>query len=93
MEKQIHIIGREVGKPTNRFIAFKAFIKDGGRETIKFTRQCENVPKKEGQYVITVDSKEINKGSDDYGVVWWVKNIISCVPYEKPELTDEELPF
>ena len=79
---EIKAIEKSTRDGSKKFLVFSAKTKDNGWKTIKFVQTCECVPKKAGRYLITVEKENINKSSNDYGEIYWVKNINTCI--EKP---------
>lgn len=79
---EIKAIEKSTRDGSKKFLVFSAKTKDNGWKTIKFVMACENVPKVAGRYLITVYRENINKSTNDYGELYWVKNINTCI--EKP---------
>lgn len=75
---EIKAIEKSTRDGSKKFLVFSAKTKDNGWKTIKFVQTCENVPKAAGRYMITVDKENINKSTNDYGELYWVKNINEC---------------
>ena len=88
MEKTIRIFGKEKtveneGKK-NTFVSF-SYTKDGKTfYQVKFNQECENVPKKAGYWLITIDTEDvskqrgkINSNGNKNNDILWISNIIS----------------
>lgn len=69
---QIRGTEKESKQTKQKFIAWKCKKKDGTWARLKFTKNVDEIPKKEGVYNMELDSKEMNKANDDFGEVWWV---------------------
>ena len=71
-------------KNTNKkFLIFKGTKNDGTKVPFKFRSDIEeinNLPKENALYDLTVDTENMNKSFDDYGEVWWVRNVEDIQP-------------
>lgn len=82
MLKTIEIRGNLIERKEKniKFVAFLAKKKDGTWATIKFTKDCENAPTKEGRFDMIIDTENLNRSTDDFGrEVWWAKNRVESV--------------
>ena len=43
------------------FMSFTGFNKKGKKFTLKFTKDCENVPETEGEFILFIDKTKINQ--------------------------------
>ena len=96
MEKTIRIFGKEKTVDNNgvknTFVSF-SYTKDGERFfQVKFNQECENVPKKAGYWLITLDSEDvsiqkgkINSNGNKNNDILWIRNIAKKVKDEKYE--------
>lgn len=92
----LHVVGKErTGSNNTKFISWKVILKTGEYKRLKFTRKCSNaLPDTEGRYDVTVYLNDINLSEDDFGEVYWVANVIDCVPSERvTNLKEDDLPF
>lgn len=74
MIKHIQIRGREKENKQKKtsFIVWSAKKTDGTWVKLKFRKEVDNLPKKEGSYIMTAESETMNKTHDDWGEVYWV---------------------
>lgn len=78
-------------KDGGKFIAYQSIEKTGKIARIKFTKDCEP-PRKVDTYKLTTDS--ITRDKTNIYSVYWVRNIISCEPYQPQDTScDDDLPF
>lgn len=77
------------------FLAFSGATKNGKKCKFKMTKTCNNVPKDEGTFTVTVEKTAINLDKSSIYTEYWVKDIVSVKPFEIVEtaLTDDDLPF
>ncbi len=78
-----------------KFIAWKVELKDGTSATLKFRRSCaKQLPEEEGRYIFTVKLNDVNSRMTDYGVEYWVQNVVDWRLRENVTNLDEDnLPF
>ena len=91
MIKHIHIKGKE-RKTRNgeNFISWKAQKTDHTWDNLKFTMAVENAPDKAGHYIMIVDTVNMNRSQDDYGTVWWVKQVEEFADFVPEDIASEE---
>lgn len=75
------------------FLTFKGYEKSGKRADFMFTKDCNNVPTEEGEYIIVVDKKYINKDKASRYNRYWIKQLISCEEYDGFIENEEDLDF
>ena len=99
MEKQYEIQvsvkriqGEKNGKEYN-FLAYEGYTKNGDKCRFKFTNECNNVPQETGNFILTVDKKDINRDKGNRYNVFWIKNVIKCEKFDNVYDNDEDLPF
>lgn len=80
MIKQIRVRAKEKENKQKKtsFLVWSAKKTDGTWVKLKFRKEVDNLPKKEGSYIMTVNTEYMNKSHDDWGEVYWVA--------ENPEL-------
>lgn len=103
MEKIIRIYGKdkevENDGVKNKFVSF-SYTKDGVKFfQVKFNQECENVPKKSGYWLITINPEDvsiqkgkINSNGNKNNDILWIRNIIKKekdTAYEK-EVADRK---
>lgn len=78
-----------------KFIAWKVELKDGTNATLKFRRQCsKQLPEEGGRYIFTVNLNDVNSRDTDYGIEYWVQNVIDWRLRENvTNLDPDNLPF
>lgn len=99
MEKTIRIFGKEKtvgeGDKKQKFISF-SYTKDGKVfYQVKFNQTCDNVPKTEGYWLITLDSEDVsikkvkpNENGFKNNDILWIANISKKV---KDTVYEEEV--
>lgn len=75
------------------FLTFKGYEKSGKRADFLFTKDCNDVPTEEGEYIITVNKKYINKDKMSRYNRYWIKRLESCVEYDGFIENNEDLDF
>ena len=75
------------------FISFIGYEKSGKKASFNFTRDCNDVPEEEGEYIITVKKKYINKDKNVRFNRYWIKELESVVPYDGYIENEEDLDF
>ena len=75
------------------FLAFEGFDKKGNKCTFKFTDKCKIKPEEEGDYIVKVKLKDINKDKLSRYNIYWIRESISVEEYDGNYENDEELPF
>ena len=81
------------GKSYN-FLTFEGYDTHSHRCQFKFKSDCNDVPKEEGEYLIRVDKRYINKDKRTRFDEYWIAKLVSVEPYA-PQFTEntEDLPF
>lgn len=82
----IEIIGeeKEIKETKKKFNAYHAYDKNNKKVTVKFTKDCENVPPV-GRHVITVSTDNANMDLTGRFPTLWVKKVES---FKLPEKKD-----
>lgn len=75
------------------FLTFKGFEKSGKRADFLFTKDCNDVPTEEGEYIIVVNKKYINKDKLSRYNRYWIKQLVSCDVYDGYYENSEDLDF
>lgn len=75
------------------FLAFTGYEKDGKKASFLFTKDCNDVPQEEGEYIIVVNKKYINKDKLSRYNRYWIKQIVSCDIYDGFVENQEDLNF
>ena len=86
------IKGERDGKKYD-FLSFEGFDKNGRKCRFKFTKDCNDVPEEEGEYIMTVDRAYINKDKQSRFNNYWVKEVISFEEYDGFTPNEDDLPF
>lgn len=76
-------------KAGNKFLVGKAQKIDGNWEPIKFRKEV-TIPKIAGVYIMEVETENMQKSFNDYGVVWWVQNEANFKPFVAPDEAQDE---
>lgn len=97
--RTIKLHAQEIKKDKQTFISCSAEI-NGKWYKIKFTKDCDNAPKRKGLYELTVNFDNLsrekgktyttkdNKKAVSNDIIW-VKNIVSIEKYSEEQLAEE----
>lgn len=81
------------GKPYN-FLAFSGTDKSGHKSQFKFKSDCNDAPKDEGEWLVRVDKRFINKDKRTRFNEYWIAQVVSVEPYVPQFIENtEDLPF
>lgn len=75
------------------FLTFEGYEKSGKKCRFIFTRECGEPIKEVGQYKVVVDKKDINKDKQNRFSRYYIKNYISCEPFNSSFDNDDDLDF
>ena len=76
------------------FLTWTGYDKDGRKCKFKMVNGIQGLPKNAGEYVLKVYKEFINRDKKTRFNEYWVREIISCEPYEPHfEANVEDLPF
>lgn len=75
------------------FLTFKGYEKSGKKADFLFTKDCNDTPTEEGEYIIVVNKKYINKDKLSRYNRYWIKQLVSCEPYDGFVENNEDLDF
>lgn len=98
MEMRFRIFGKKIETKDGKvFTAYSTITSNGQYMKVKFTKDCENTPKKTGYLMLTTDSdcvsrqkgkdytnkkQEVKKEPD----ILWINDVIKCEKDDKYEL-------
>ena len=83
------IKGEKDGKKYD-FLAYTTTNKKGERSRIKFPKTVENIPKKEGIYVVTVESVNIRRDNRVVFPTYWVQQVESYDVFIPKQVENED---
>lgn len=75
------------------FMSFTGFNKKGKKFTMKFTQDCENIPEKEGEYILVIPKGKINQDKSVKYLTYWVKEVKDYALYDGFKENTEDLDF
>lgn len=75
------------------FLTFKGYEKSGKKCDFLFTKDCNDVPEEEGEYIIVVNKRYINKDKLSRYNRYWIKQLVSCDVYDGYYENEEDLDF
>ena len=88
-------VSYEVDGEKRSFVSFTTVDKKGRKCRLKFTKECENVPKKAGKYKMIIDKNNMNIDKNSIYYTVWVEQIETVEKVDKFERKNrvEELDF
>lgn len=81
--------GEKDGKKYD-FLAYTATNKKGERSRLKFPKTVENIPKKEGIYVVSVDSVNIRRDNRLVFPTYWIQQVESYDVFIPKQVENED---
>ena len=96
MEKQIkvivkHLVAKKGANAGNKFDAYRAVKSDGKLIDCRFRKEVRGIPV--NNFIMTVDTADINVSHAREYPCLWVKSVIDFAPVQAAPTEDEELPF
>lgn len=95
--KVIRVFGRKIDLGDKSFVTYSMKVREGKFIKVKFTKDCERVPKKAGYLLLTINAstcsvqkgRKIDDERRDFDTLW-VNEVIDAVKDEKYEAEQKE---